>query len=311
MSSWGIVATIKAPVLDTLHFASYHLSLGAARIYIYLDDASEAAFGALETHPQLHPIRCDEAWWAKRGRRPLKHQVRQARNATHAYRRLCKERWLIHMDVDEFLVPAADTRVGDLLDQVERDARTLRVRPMEQLSGDPTLFKAFIPPDKSRHRTVEKIYPTFGRYLKGGFLSHLAGKVFVRTGVQDMKLRIHNAFLGDEMNPGEVELTDLALAHAHAKTWEQFLKAYRFRLEQGSYRSELAPERARDKGGLTLHELFQQIEDQEGETGLRAFFEEVSAATPRLTKALEKRGLLRHVDLDLPRHLERHFPEYR
>ena len=308
MTTWGIVSTIEAPVADTLRFAAYHLSQGAHRIYIYLDDANEAAFVALNDHPQITPIITDDIWWEKRGRRPVKHQVRQSRNATHCYRRLARVDWLIHMDVDEFLVSTHS--IDEVLQEMPDTAQCARIRPMEQLSGDPTLFKAFVASGAKRHRLVEEIYPTFGPYLKSGFLSHVAGKIFVRTGQPDLKLRIHNALIGDQMIDDVPRLTEIDLAHAHAKTWEQFRAAFHFRLNKGSYRSELAPERARENGGLTLHELFTQIAEQEGEDGLRAFFDEVCAATPRLTRALEAHGLLRRADLQLDAHLRDHFPEY-
>ena len=308
MTTWGIVSTIKAPVADTLRFAAYHLSQGAHRIYIYLDDANEAAFVALNDHPQVTPIITDDIWWEKRGRRPVKHQVRQSRNATHCYRRLARVDWLMHMDVDEFLVSTHS--IDEVLHELPDTAQCARIRPMEQLSGDPTLFKAFVASGAKRHRLVEEIYPTFGPYLKSGFLSHVAGKIFVRTGQPDLKLRIHNALIGDQMIGDVPRLTEIDLAHAHAKTWEQFRAAFHFRLNKGSYRSELAPERARENGGMTLHELFNQIAEQEGEDGLRAFFDEVCAATPRLTRALEAHGLLRRADLQLDAHLRDHFPEY-
>lgn len=308
MTTWGIVSTIKAPVPDTLRFAAYHLSQGAHRIYIYLDDANEAAFVALNDHPQITPIITDDIWWEKRGRRPVKHQVRQSRNATHCYRRLARVDWLMHMDVDEFLVPTRS--IDEVLSDLPDTTQCARVRPMEQLSGDPTLFKAFVPSGAKRHRMVEQIYPTFGRHLKSGFLSHVAGKIFVRTGQADLKLRIHNALIGDQMIDDVPRLREIDLAHAHAKTWDQFRTAFRFRLDKGSYRSELAPERARDQGGMTLHELFTQIAEEEGDAGLRAFFDEVCAATPRLTAALESHGLLRRADLELDAHLRDHFPQY-
>ena len=74
MTTWGIVATIKAPVSDTLGFVAYHLSQGAHHIYIYLDDANDEAFSRLNAHPQVTAHVTDDAWWAKRGRRPIKHR---------------------------------------------------------------------------------------------------------------------------------------------------------------------------------------------------------------------------------------------
>jgi hypothetical protein len=99
------------------------------------------------------------------------------------------------------------------------------------------------------------------------------------------------------------------LAHCHAKTWSDWLAAYRYRLEQGSYRADLAPNRPRDQGGMSMHELFTQIETRDGEAGLRAFFDEVCADTPALRQKLADHGLLRVVDLDLNTTISKHFPQ--
>ena len=44
--------------------------------------------------------------------------------------------------------------------------------------------------------------------------------------------------------------------------------------------------------------------------GLRAFFDEVAADTPRLRAALSERGLLRRVDLPLDALRRKHFPDF-
>ena len=61
---------------------------------------------------------------------------------------------------------------------------------------------------------------------------------------------------------------------------------------------------------MTLHEIFSHIIDEDGQAGLRAFFDEVCAANPRLIAALDAQGLLRRVDLELDTHLRRHFPSF-
>ncbi len=304
MTSWGLSATIKAPVPDILRFAAYHLEAGAQRLYIYLDDDNRNAFDILKQHPKIRPILCDDAWW--NGKRPRKHQVRQTRNATHAYRRRDNPDWLIHMDVDEFLV--ADRPVADILAALPTDQPIARIRPMEQLAGDGTAFKGFVPNGPDRSRIVAALYPTYGSHIKGGFLSHLAGKVFVRSGLDDIRVQIHNVFQHDEILPGPEDTEGIDLAHCHAKSWEDWLAAYRYRLAQGSYRPDLAPNRPRDKGGLSMHELFSMIEAESGEAGLRAFFDEVCADTPQLRSALTQHGLLRLAHLDLNATAARHFP---
>ncbi len=305
MTTWGLSATILAPVDEILHFAAYHLEAGAHRLYIYLDDDNHTAFEALKAHPKIRPTLCNDTYW--NGKRPKKHQVRQTHNATHAYNRRADVDWLIHMDVDEFLV--TDRPVADTLAALPGAAKIARIRPMEQLAGDGTAFKAFVPNGPERARIVADLYPTYGPSVKGGFLSHLAGKCFVRSGLEGVRIQIHNAFQQGEMLKGDEDTNGIDLAHCHARSWDNWLAAYRYRLEKGSYRSELAPNRPRDKGGLSMHELFQMIEAEGGEASLKAFFAEVCADTPDLRARLATHDLLRHANLGLNITTSKHFPD--
>lgn len=293
-----------------LNFAAYHLERGAHRLFIYLDAPNPEAQAALKAHPKVRVFTCDKAHWRKRGgNRPAKHQVRQAVNATDAYRRKGGEvDWLIHMDVDEFLWP--DMPLGEVLAALPENALCARIRPAEALAGDGTFFKGFIPAGPAREALVTRLYPRFGPHVRGGFLSHVAGKLFVRTGLAPLEIRIHNVFHGQEMNPGEVALDNVLLLHCHAKSWEEWIAAYRYRLTHGSYRAELAPARAREAGGLTLHEVLREIEAAEGEAGLRAFYDEICTDSPALRRGLEAEGLLYRCDLQLDAKRRQHFPTF-
>jgi len=311
MAKWGIVATIKADTAAILRFAAYHLELGAERIYIYLDAPNPEAQEALREHPKTRVIRCDDGYWKRQnGERPAMHQPRQTFNATRAYRRANDVDWLIHMDVDEFLT--ADAPIGTLLSALPESVRCARARPMELLAGgDPQVeaaFKTFVPAGKQRERTVSALYPTYGPHLKGGFLSHIAGKLFVRTGIDGLKFRIHNAFLNGETNPDSVELPQMQLAHFHAADWEIWYTHFAYRLAEGSYRADLGPARARDRGGITMHELFNMIFKEEGEAGLRAFFDEVCADTPALRARLDAAGHLHKCRFPFDTSVAKHFP---
>lgn len=305
MTKWGLVSTIKAETSDILRFAAYHLDHSAHRLYIFLDTDNPTAYSALKAHPKIRVTLCDDKYWKTAGGRPVKHQVRQTHNATRAYRRRVEVDWLIHMDVDEFLWP--DTNVAGILAALSPDIHCARSRPIESIAGDNTLFKGYIPSGANRATTVRRIYPTFGEYVKGGFLSHVAGKLFVRTGKENVTLKIHNMFWNDEMNPGQTELPTLALCHCHSKDWEDWLASYRYRLEKGSYRAELS---AAASGGVSLHDLFRQIEIDNGEVGLRAFYDEVCADSENLRAALQAKGLLRRCDLDLDQKARKHFPDF-
>ncbi|MEM8653761.1 MAG: glycosyltransferase family 2 protein [Pseudomonadota bacterium] len=306
--TWGLCATIKAPAADILRFAAYHIEHGAHRLYIYLDDDNKAAFIPLKNHPKVRVQICDRAYWDKlRGWRPAKHQARQTMNATHAYNRRAEVDWLIHMDADEFLVPR--TPLSDALSALPETCALARVRPMEQLGGSGNAFKAFIPSGPARSDVVSQLYPTFGAYLRGGFVSHIAGKVFVRTGLPDVTVKIHNAFQGDTPLPGAQDLADIDLAHCHAASWDKWRAAYDYRLDKGSYREELKAASAPGNGGMNLHALFQSLAAGGGEEGLRAFYDEVIGDSPALRQRLQAHGLLRIADLNLDATTQKYFPD--
>lgn len=308
MDRWGLAATILAPPSDVLRFVAYHIEQGAHRLYIYLDDDNQAAFIPLKQHPKVRVQICDTTYWKKLcGRRPVKHQVRQTMNATHAYNRRAEVDWLIHMDADEFLV--ADQSICEHLGKLDSAQPQARIRPMELLGGSETAFKAYLPPGPSRARTVREIYPTFGRYVNGGFLSHISGKLFVRTGQPDIQVRIHNAFQANQILSNPIELPEIALAHCHAKSWDAWRTTYNYRLEKGSYRAELKPATKPEHGGMTLHDLFKHLQTNEGEDGLRAFYDEVIGDSTDMRARLQAHGLLREVNLHLDTVTAKHFPD--
>lgn len=311
LPKWGIVSTIKAPVQAILGFAAHHLDQGAHRIFIYLDDDNHAAYARLKAHPKIRPVLTNDAYWRGLGiKRRAKHQSRQFENARHAYGRASDVDWLAHIDVDEFLLPA--TPLASQLAQLPPDCLCARIRPIEALApaapDQPLYAKACALDRALRNRQTEELYPDYGAYLTGGFLSHVAGKLFYRTGVADLKVNIHNIFVGSDQNPGQVELTGTDLLHCHAQSWDHFVKAFDYRHALGSYRAELRPNRPADQGGMTLHQFFATLYDTGGQAALRAFFDTVCTATPAHLSALAAAGLLRQPRLDLPAAIARHFP---
>ncbi|MFK7938980.1 MAG: glycosyltransferase family 2 protein [Roseovarius sp.] len=314
--TWGVVSTIKAPARDILSFAAHHLDLGAHRVIVYLDDDNPAAFKALKAHPKCRVIDCDDTYWKRRKGRPEKHQARQTANATRCYRRGPGVDWLAHIDVDEFLWPQSSLPAQ--LAMLSEDILSARIRPVEALAPDPanppkpgqTWFKSYARKQHPRRAQTATIYPTYGQFLNGGFLSHVAGKIFVRTGTDKLSLRIHNAFVAGKMDENAAELSGTVLCHMHAATWEAFRAAFAFRLAQGSYRSELKPVPTADGAGVNMNALFSMIEDEGGESALSAFYDEVCTATPSLRAQLLAHNLLYDVALDLDAKRARHFPQF-
>lgn len=311
MISWGTVSTMKAPLEAILNFAAWHLELGAHRLYIYLDDDVPETQAALEAHPKIRVKHTDAAYWAKRKGRPEVSRNRQTANVRHANNRKVECDWLCHIDVDEFLLPASP--VADQLADLPQDCLCARVRPVEALApgeaarpGE-TLFKAFHLDQDRRRKEAEACFPTWGRHLSGGFLSHVAGKLFFRTGLKGLHVKIHNMDLRGERNIGERPLTGIELGHFHAADWDHFHDQMRWRLATGSYRPELKAQ-TRAPGALNLHALLGMINDTGGEEALKLFFEEVCTATPDLVARLDRHGLLRRHRMELNTLRDRHFP---
>lgn len=311
-STWGMVTTAKAPAVDILRFAAHHIDAGAALIHVFLDEANPAAFDALTRHPKCEVTVCDDAYWRRASsERPEKVEQRQSANASRAYQKHPDIGWLMHADIDEFLV--SDQPVAELLTGLPENTDTFRARPMESLatSGEsaPEAFKDFIPNDGNRGAKTQQIYPTYGPYINAGFLSHLGGKVFVRGGLPNVKFRIHNAFQNGVFIDREASHDSVRLAHLHATNWKDWSRVFPFRLAQGAYRHGLKPVAHEEIGDISLNDLFNVLLEDGGVDGLRPFFDEVCADSKELRTRLNEQGLLVLHDLDLDEKLTRHFPE--
>ncbi|WGW02583.1 glycosyltransferase family 2 protein [Tropicibacter oceani] len=286
---WGLVSTIKAPLPAIARFAAHHLDLGADALHIYLDapDPDTAAF--LARHPKIHVTRCDDAYWQETGRaRMPEHQRRQAYNATRCLRAVKDDLdWLGHIDVDEFLI--CDTPIAQKLGHVGSQNAIARIPPAEALAppqGTPSHFKLTHKQAGVKKSELQEVYPTFGLHLYGGFLSHTSGKIFARTGIADTRLGIHTLKYKGEDVTNRTKPPGLYLAHFHAPSWQHFRDHLEFRQQKGSYRPRsLRPE-------LGQAELLKFLAEEEGDDGLRVFFDEVCADTPDLRARLAARDML-------------------
>lgn len=307
---WGIVSTIKAPARDVLMFAAYHLEQGAHRVCIYLDAPCPEAFPYLKAHPKVRVIDCDDAYWQRQPKdRPDAHQLRQTYNANRAYRKQCKDLdWLTHIDVDEFL--CAKAPIATELAALPEEGITARVYPAEVLAGSDRYFRTAVPKGAQLRAITQALYPNWGAYVAGGMLSHRVGKIFVRTGIEGLKIRIHQCFVGELKNPCAVDLKNVDLCHFHARDWEHWITHYRYRHSRGAYRANLKPFRAFHADGPTMHEALTALEISRGEEGLRAFYDEFCANTAARRALLQKFGMLRDHDLKRENALKKHFPAF-
>lgn len=294
---WGLVSTIKAPLPQIAQFAAHHLELGADSLHIYLDEPNQKTAAFLAQHPRIRVVQCDDAYWTSLGKpRPDTHQNRQGANASRTLQ--SKDNglhWLGHIDVDEFILTAAP--MSEVLSRVPSDKAALRLPVIEALapkSGTPSHFK--LPPGMvgQSKGVLQDIYPTFGMHLNAGFLSHTVGKIIGRTHIPKTRMNIH-ALRRNGARINDVARADgVYLAHFHTINWDQFRKHLDFRMTKGSYRTK------RDGQDLSLGEMLRFVQDEEGETGLWLFYDEVCADTPRLRDRLAQHNMLKthHFDLN-------------
>ncbi|WP_417724220.1 glycosyltransferase family 2 protein [Salipiger sp.] len=292
---WGVVSTIRAPLPAIARFAAHHLELGADSLHIYLDTPDPEAEAWLSRHPALHITPCDDAYWQTAGKARMEaHQQRQAFNATRClHDRSHGLDWLAHIDVDEFLLTERPLRA--MLAGVSPHAAAARILPAEALAtetGFPSHYKLAHHHAGQKKSVVQDIYPTFGLHLYGGFLSHTAGKVFARTGLDDTRLGIHTVKYrgGDASNRDR--LHGVHVGHHHAPSWEHFRRHLAFRRTRGSYRTI---SRRKEMGQA---QILTFLLENEGDAGLRALFDEVCADTPALRDRLAAHGMLLTHPLD-------------
>jgi len=298
---WGVVSTIKAPVLAIARFAAYYLDLGANQIDIYLDHPEAETTAVLAQCPRLNIVQCDDAYWHDKPTKARStHQMRQAYNASRSYRRANRLNWLAHLDVDEFLLTVQP--VATHLAHAPDDAAFLRMRPAELLAQDdpyqgPAHFKLTRQAAGATKSDLAQIYPTYGAYVPEGFLSYTGGKIFARTGLGKLRFGIHSLVQkGNKVTNGPV-INDLRVGHAHAPDWDTFMRHFSFRRLHGSYSGK-------NKQNKMLAGILQLVE---GEDGLRQFFDEMCAATPDLLARLSAHDMLHTARLDLDEKVARWF----
>ncbi len=288
---WGVVCTTNAPLLEVARFVAHHLDIGATRVYLYLDAPDPEVSDLLRDHPQVDVTVCDSAYWKDTGKaRPDAHQLRQTYNATRALRAATGTvDWLGHIDTDEFIL--CDKKLSTALKSVPDDMAGVRLFPAEALAmpdpGEmPKHFKLRTTADGVPASAINEIYPTFGSYVRGGFLSHLAGKVFARTGLGDLRLAIHRLRLKGEDVLNTAALPEAFVGHLHAPDWDSFAAKLEFRQTKGSYR-------IKSDGALkSIGHLLRYLREEEGEDGLRLFFDEVCLDSAALRKSLKRHDLL-------------------
>ena len=132
---WGVCTTVKAPLVQILAFIAWHRHIGAAHIWVHLDDANEVSAHVINQLDGVTAVQCDAAYWAEKRFRPKKQEARQSHYIQRIYG-LAALPVIAHLNVDEYLYPKRP--MADILADWTDGSPFLRATPAEALH-DPTL----------------------------------------------------------------------------------------------------------------------------------------------------------------------------
>jgi hypothetical protein len=288
MTTWGIVATVKAPEEQLLAFVAYHLALGAARIWIYFDDPADPAYARIAKLPKVKATCCTDLYWSFHRGRHAKLHNRQIVNAIHAQGK-CRLDWLCHIDSDEFLY--AQRPVAEILAEVPAEIPNLLMDTFEAIH-DPTLqddiltarhFRGPLGPAVPELQAA--IFGPVADVVAKGNLGHTIGKSFCRTGLPGVKLGLHEVFR-NRVAVKRPFHPDLRVLHFHAHDPVAWRKALPFRLTKGAYHYD-----AENRLRSYLRGASDQVIDD--------FYRHTMTLTPEKIALLERHGLLITTDLAL------------
>lgn len=244
-------------------------------------DAPDPALAARLAHPRVTFHQCDDAHWTGApDKARTTHQRRQAHNATRAYRRSTAD-WLLHIDVDEFLLGGFSAPASD----------AARIRPAELLMDGPWpdrgLFKKSRRAAGLSRAAHAALHPQFGDLVPDGMLSYGGGKTALRTGLNGIRFGLHDATKHGEKLHAPVA-PGMLIGHAHAPTRTTFDQHRAFRAARGSYRAHGKPNAL----GTALSTL-------EADGRLPDFLEEIAVASPARLDLYAARGMLVTVEMQL------------
>jgi hypothetical protein len=198
--SWSVVSTMRGTPEIVAPFVAHHLATEALGVHVYLDEANpevEAMLAPLA--PRLAVTVCDAAYWAGTRFRTKPDVIiaRQLFNAEHARKRT-PAAWLVHIDSDEFLVPAvtgAPSLAAELAG-ISPDRHWVRLTHRERV------FVRDVPPQSIfdgvfRKRIedaalVKEIYGPGHHFLRSGYSGYTRGKTATRVDAP-VRMRIHTA----------------------------------------------------------------------------------------------------------------------
>jgi len=192
--SWSVSSTVAEPAELLYAFVAHYLDQGATEVHLFIDNPNQAGLETLRTLKGVRLTICDAAYWERvAGKRPEGQVMRQLRNANVAYK-ACQTEWYFFCDADEFFV--SNRAVSDILKDVPPDILHCRTVMAERAfrAGQPqkNIFDGVLRvPLINGEAVLSAVYGDLAKMTTRGLLGHTLGKSFVRTGRDDLRMRIH------------------------------------------------------------------------------------------------------------------------
>lgn len=194
MTGWSVCSMVAEPPALLAAFAAHYLELGADEVHLYLDAPDDETIDLLSPMKGVRLTLCTPSFWrGVDGKRPPGQVMRQLKIANQAYRQ-CRSDWFFFCDADEFAVSRGS--LADALARQPGEVRFCRPAMAERIfeAGQPQadlfdgLYRGMLPP---RPALARQVYGTLAPMLHRGLTGHVLGKSFVRTGQDDLRIRIH------------------------------------------------------------------------------------------------------------------------
>lgn len=234
MTSWSTITVTKEKPEHVRAFVAWHLGAGADEVILFYDDPSGAVTD-FDHLPQVRVILGNTEYWSD-SVRPNSRGARQVHGATMAYG-LARTDWVLHCDTDEFVYGEA---IPSLLGAVPTDMATAQILPIERIFSDDEIDQSysniFRSPIRPKHaRKLAKIYE-YPHQLTQGLRGHRNGKVFIRSGLEDIIIRPHNAEISGVLQNDPIlraTLSDLKLLHIYTFGFEHFRTKGEWKFRRG------------------------------------------------------------------------------
>ncbi|MFC0588225.1 glycosyltransferase family 2 protein [Novosphingobium aquiterrae] len=194
-ADFEVVVMALCPEEHFRRFCDYYLDQGASRILVFHD--GDPGFSPNDC--RIEATVCDSAFWAATGQeRPFSVEERQRFIYRQVYAR-CQARWLLIVDIDEFVFgPKPLDRFFGALDGEPDCVRFTSAEAVylasENLTRDFGASTFRLPMERHVSPVLARIvYGRMGALFTRGLLGHSRGKQAVRTGNPALVVDIHDA----------------------------------------------------------------------------------------------------------------------